>query len=315
MKSKKLYILFSILFLSVSSCANDERMETSMNQVKPLDLSPYSSAAPAKPVNLLFIHHSTGGQLLADNGPDIGKNCIYKTHPNGGGLRRLLEQNNYIVHEASYGSIIGDKTDICDWNTKFRDQMDKVLVCKNQDEVLAGDEKNSIVIFKSCFPNSWIDADGMEPGDPDSCLKTTANYKAVYRSLLGYFQAQPDTLFIVMTAPPNAMTTLGRIKLIIKHIIGKSDSYESLGKRVRMFNNWLKDVDKGWLKDYRHNNVVVFDYYDVLTDHGRSDWSIYGSNGGSDSHPSSVGNTKAADEFVPFLNKSLNRKMTSSQKG
>ncbi len=262
---------------------------------------------PERPIHLLFIHHSTGGQLLADLGPEDGKNCIYKTHPNGGGLRRMLERNNYIVHEASYGSVIGDKTDICHWNAKFRDHMDRILTCKGQDEQFTDGTVNRIVIFKSCFPNSWIDAEeGTEPGDPDSCEHTTANYKAAYNSLLAYFAARPDTLFVAFTAPPLVKPTLS-IKQRIKLLLGMMEPVEKVGMRARAFNNWLKDSKAGWLSGYAQKNVVVFDYYDVLTGHGRSDWSIYGSRDGKDSHPSSQGNRLAADEFVPFLNRAVHR--------
>ena len=48
---------------------------------------------PAAPVKLIFIHHSTGGNWLAD--------------PNGdqpyGGLGRALMDNNYYVSAANYG--------------------------------------------------------------------------------------------------------------------------------------------------------------------------------------------------------------------
>ncbi len=94
--------------------------------VKSVDLSGYTAQKPSNGVHLLFIHHSTGGQLLASKGPDVGQGSIYMTHPNGGGLRKLLEQNNYKVHEASYGSILGDSTDICHWNAKFRGHMDQI---------------------------------------------------------------------------------------------------------------------------------------------------------------------------------------------
>jgi hypothetical protein len=45
----------------------------------------------------------------------------------------------------------------------------------------------------------------------------------------------------------------------------------------------------------------VFDYCGVLTDHGANDWSNYASRAGRDSHPSSAGNHRAAEAFVPFL--------------
>src|ERR1041384_6496667 len=72
-----------------------------------VDLSAYSDAPLQKPLDLLFIHHSCGGQLFAAPGANQGTNCIYTSHPNGGGLRARLEQNSYRVHEASYESRIG----------------------------------------------------------------------------------------------------------------------------------------------------------------------------------------------------------------
>jgi len=272
---------------------------------KALDLSSYSSEKPREPIHLLFIHHSCGGHLFAEQGKEDGQSCIYASHPNGGGLRKLLEENNYIVHEASYGSLIGDKTDICHWNAKFRDHMDKILVCSNQDEFFTDNTKNRIVMFKSCYPNNRVDSDGIAPGNPDSCEQTTANYKATYQSLLSYFSAQPDTLFIVLTAPALVQPRTG-IKSMIKSVLRPESSVDKVGLRARNFNNWLKDIDQGWLKDYSLNNVVVFDYYDILTDSGKSNWSMY-PGGPGDSHPTSKGNVKAAREFAPFINKAVQR--------
>jgi hypothetical protein len=297
-------IVSTFICLLLAACESNEGTESVMN-VKTLDLSGYSSEKPREPIHLLFIHHSTGGHLFAEQGKEDGQNCIYASHPNGGGLRKLLQENNYIVHEASYGSLIGDKTDICHWNAKFRDHMDKILACRNQDEFFIDGTKNRIVMFKSCYPNNRIDSDGVEPGNPDSCEQTTANFKAVYQSLLGYFSEQPDTLFVVITAPPLVQPRAG-IKSMIKSILRPERSIDKVGRRARNFNNWLKDVEQGWLKDYTQKNVVVFDYYDILTDYGKSNWSMY-PNGPSDSHPTSEGNAKAAREFVPFINKAVQR--------
>ena len=46
---------------------------------------------------------------------------------NGGGLRALLEQSLYSVHEASYGSRLGENTDVFDWPAKFKDNMQDIL--------------------------------------------------------------------------------------------------------------------------------------------------------------------------------------------
>ncbi|HNS91332.1 MAG TPA: hypothetical protein PKJ72_14940, partial [Deltaproteobacteria bacterium] len=110
-------ILFiSIMFLVSIGCSNKDLTGVPMDNVTALDLTPYPTTPPDEEINILFIHHSTGGQLLAQVGEPVGDNSIYKTHPRGGGLRKLLEQNNYSVHDASYGSVIGDRTDICHWN-------------------------------------------------------------------------------------------------------------------------------------------------------------------------------------------------------
>src|SRR5579872_2121133 len=117
-------------------------------------------------VPLLFIHHSCGGQLLADPGKESSRaNCIYDAHPNGGGLRRMLEASGYDVHEASYGSDVGDKTDMFDWLPKFQTKMDKILSVRRNDDLLPAGEKNQIVLFKSCFPNSDFVGVGAPPGD------------------------------------------------------------------------------------------------------------------------------------------------------
>jgi hypothetical protein len=160
-------------------------------------------------------------------------------------------------------------------------------------------------MFKSCYPNNRIDSDGVEPGNPDSCEQTTANYKAAYRALLNYFSKQPDTLFVVVTAPPLVQPRAG-IKSIIMSVLKPDSSADKVGMRARMFNNWLKDVEKGLLSDYPLKNVVVFDYYHTLTDYGKSNWSLYPS-GPNDSHPTSEGNARAAQEFVPFINKAVQR--------
>jgi len=254
------------------------------------------------PVQFLFIHHSCGGQLLADQGASDGASCIYVSHPNGGGLRGQLEAIGYQVNEASYGSIVGDKTDICHWNEKFKTQMDRILSTKNQDELLSDGVTNHIVAFKSCYPNNNFVGEGQTPGDPDSCELTVANAKAAYENLRGYFENKPDVLFVAFTAPPLVEGSgFKGFKGFVKKILGRTSN----AGMARQFNNWLVDRENGWLAGYTLNNVAVFDHYDVLTDNGKTDSLAYPTGGGSNSHPSSEGNTKSAEAFVPFIQKAL----------
>ncbi len=270
-----------------------------------LDLSAYSAAKPKDPVNLLFIHDSIGGQLMAERGGIKGESGIFRTHTNGGGLRTLLGQNNYIVHEAAGGSKIGDRTDVCQWNRTFREHMERILATRHQDVLFTDGTRNKVIMFQSSSSTNLIEAEGTEPGCPDSSRKTAANYKAAYRSLLRYFEQNPETLFVAVTAPPLAKPEPDRG--FIRMMLGRPDPAEGIGKRARNFNNWLKNIYSGWLKDYPLRNVVVFDYYDFLTFYGASNWLRYPSVMGKDGHPSAEGNAKAAIEMVPFLNRALNR--------
>ena len=260
-------------------------------------------AAPASPVRLVFIHHSTGGNWLADlnDGPY-------------GGLGMALMNNNYYVSATNYGwgpDSIGDRTDIYNWPEWFTgensDTILSVLFTESGQNIDSfGDwsrlasapaGENRIILFKSCFPNSNLDGN---PDDPPageiSYDLTVANAKAVYNNLLTYFQTRQDKLFIVITAPP----------------LMDSETDAARAANARAFNSWLVD---DWLNGYRLTNVAVFDYYNVLTapnNHHRwnnnaiehvigtaSNTAYYPSD---DSHPNTTGQQKATSEFLPLLN-------------
>lgn len=294
-------VMIFIVSLVMASCSGNHSKKTEKSTVKALDLSKYSSEKPSKRLNLLFIHHSCGATLLASPGEKKGEYCLWLSHPNGGGLRELLEKNNYSVHEATYGSKIGQQTDINHWHKKFRDHMDIILKTDYQDRLYERNSVNQIIVFKSCYPNNMIIADGTPPGDPDSPKRTLWNCKAAYNGLLPIFEKYPKTLFVAVTAPPLVKPKMNSIKETLLKIIGKDP--ERIGERARKFNNWLKDIESGWLSKYKGKNVVAFDYYDILTGRERSNWADYPTGNGTNSHPSAEGNGVAAEAFRGFLNK------------
>ena len=275
-------------------------------------------APPAQPTRLIFIHHSTGENLLADD---------------NGGLGIALMNNNYFVSDTNYGwgpDGIGDLTDIGHWWLWFRGpnsatylnalyaESEQHASYSRLDTAPAG--SNQIILFKSCFPNSALRGDPADPIPPiaDNSLKgqdsgsenhTVANAKGIYIDLLNYFQTRQDTLFVVLAAPPLSDPTYAA--------------------NARVFNQWLSTE---WLKNYPYRNVAVFDFYNVLTTNGGDpDTNDLGSATGNhhrlyggviqhktdgddddnpnvleypsgDDHPSQVGNLKAVAEFVPLLN-------------
>jgi hypothetical protein len=314
--SKKKLVLLGVVALALGGLMVPVKPDfsqdaASVTKAQAMDLSAFSPDKPKKPLRLLFIHHSCGGQLFSDPGPEKERaNCILVSHENGGGLRKKLTDDGYEVHEASYGSEVGDKTDLFDWKPKFATKMDKVLTVDENDKYLPPGKKHDIVLFKSCYPNNRFVGGGEGPGKADGPELTVANAKAALTSLLEEFKKHPETTFVYLTAPPNAPPGPERaFKVVLKKLTGKpssADAAKAQGKLARELNTWVVAKD-GWLKDYPLKNVAVFDYYDVLTGNGRSDLSLYPTGDGTDDHPSSEGNRRAAETFVPFLNRVVKR--------
>lgn len=249
-----------------------------------------SARPPREPARLVFIHHSCGENWLADS---------------NGGLAKALAENNYFVSDTNYGwgpNNIGDRTDITDWPEWFIGPRSREYAqalyresgqhCQYTRTAADPGGENQIVMFKSCFPNSNLEGKPTDKAARGEGL-SVANAKAIYNELLKHFAAQPDRLFVVVTAPPVRDGASAR--------------------NARAFNTWLVN---NWLADYRGGNVAVFDFYNVLTDpknhhrlqDGRIEYTCGEGKGtlyyptDGDDHPSPAGNRKATEEFVPLLN-------------
>lgn len=291
--------------------AGDVRVGSDATRCRPAP-APLVGDAHVNAIPILFIHHSCGGQMLAPNGPDVGDSCIYESHPNGGGLRHALTDLGYVVHEASYDSIVGGHTDMFDYLPKFRNQMERVLRTRTQDQELPDGERNRIVVFKSCFTESEFVGEGSGAGDPRGPELTVANARATLRELLPEFARHPETLFVYVTAPtlsPNVPAE-PLWKTLLKSVRAGASltlAHRERRRLARMFNNWVVAED-GWLHGYTGHNVAVFNYYDVLTGHGCSNFLEYVNREDIyDSHPARQGNEIAAHEFVGTLNAAVRR--------
>lgn len=260
--------------------------------------------APERPMSLLFIHHSVGFQLLSEP----GTNPAAQQHENGGGLRRLLEESNYEVHSATYGSRLGEHTDLFDWPAKFTEHMTAVLATADGSKPLPGGKHHDVVLFKSCFPNNAFTGRGTAPGNPRGPDLTVENARAALNALLPAFERHPDTLFVYLTAPPLVGGYREPVwKRAVKTALGRGPNQRAeQAELAREFNRWVSAAD-GWLRDYRPRNVAVIDYYDILTDHGASNFLRYPTGSGFDPHPSSAGQQRAAREILLHLNVAVQR--------
>jgi len=276
--------------------------------------------APAITAKLVFIHHSCGENWLSNS---------------SGRLGIALRDNNYFVSDTNYGwgpDSIGDTTDIGHWWTWFRGpRRDVYMRALFTNYLRAGDYysrravdpggENSVIMFKSCYPNSFLDGNPNAPATTganplrgqscDSAHHTVANAKGIYNDILTYFATRRDKLFIMVTAPPQ--------------VANNTDDHEAANARA--LNNWLV---RNWLRNYRYRNVAVFDFFNVLTsNNGSPQSSDLGSASGNhhrflngaiqhiqtvnrnvaayasdeaDDHPNQTGNTKARVEFIKLLN-------------
>lgn len=243
------------------------------------------ATAPEKPVRLVFIHHSSGENWLADN---------------NGGLGIALEKNHYFVSDTNYNwgpDQVGSRTDIGHWWEWFchPQKSPKILEALFQEsgqnapyarKHTPPTDENEIILFKSCFPNSNLQGDPLAPPPPfrdnpirgqkaprippqskrslnyliyilkylvkfsigrgkSELVYTVANAKGMYLELLSCFEKHPNKLFVAITAPPLL--------------------YSSTAANARAFNQWLVN---DWLTNYPLKNVAVFDYFNVLTTNG-----------------------------------------------
>ena len=387
-RGKKVSLGFLVALAGLGQIPTQDAIPSDPSErAAPIDLTSFLPTNPPRRVNILFIHHSCGGQLLADRGEDYEyARCIHMAHGNGGELRKKLIEAGYFVNEASYGSIVGEKTDLWDWEPKFRKEMDRVLDTIRNDARSNGTAINDVVVFKSCYPNNRFgeehehapvvndDANDAgvektlpapvvegEPGpaahgesahgesahgesahgesahgesahgesahgesahgeghaeseeEPDL---TVSNAKKALDSLLPLFAQHPKTLFIYMTAPPNSgwLEKQPLWKKLAKQTWRKFRKHpteleeaKAVGARARDFNSWAYSKD-GWLSGYTQKNVLVFDYYDILTDRGQSNFLVplfTSKLDTSDEHPNYDGNMSATDAFMPFINRAL----------
>lgn len=344
MHRRVLALPLAVLVLAASACAGPgaggdgvELPEAESGEAQPAEPEAEGAAEPAEQaaepaessgIKLVFVHHSSGENWLADE---------------NGGLGLALMDWGYFVSDTNYDwgpgaadlGPIGSYTDTGHWWTWFvGPDSDAVLEALfNESEQHAGYTRlpddpggeNVIVMFKSCFPNSGLDGSPDDPPtagenplrglDAWSGYQTVANAKGIYVDLLEVFAAHPDKLFVAITAPP----------------LHEDETSPEQASNARAFNRWLVEE---WLADYPLPNVAVFDFYNVLTSNGGSpDEHDAGSDSGNhhrledgevqyvtdqsgdtsayaypgDSHPTAAGNRKATEEFLPLLDSFVQR--------
>jgi hypothetical protein len=233
-----------------------------------------STALAGGNVNIFFLHHSTGRNLinegdmrgvLEDYNQDFGVNLEFWDH-----------DYNYIGLRDEGGDLLGYDYDIPGDNTD-PDGLHYLWTTGNaaRDSLI---HNHDVIAFKSCYPASAIGS--------DTELETR---KAWYREMRAVFDQHPDKVFVVVSQPP----------------LHRLNTNTAEADRARAFANWLMSDE--YLAG--HANVVGFDLFDRLAEPASDGYSTRNrlryeyerSHTSSDSHPNELANQTVGPVFMGYL--------------
>jgi len=219
--------------------------------------------------NIIFLHHSTGNNLIEQ-----------------GGVRERFTQAGYSFWDHSFnyqglrdpaGKFTGYNYSVPDDNTD-PDGLARIFGQKAYGlplDTLSGLLQHEVIIFKSCFaPANNITSD-----------QQLEQYKTWYLGIRNVMDQHPDKLFIVVTDPP----------------LNPAETNVQEAARARAFATWLKSSE--YLNG--HRNVYTFDFYGYLAenDPASPDYNMLRKayREGSDSHPNQVANRALGPQLVDFV--------------
>jgi hypothetical protein len=209
-------------------------------------------------MNIVFLHHSTGGVIWKGYSPSFITKTAAKINK---GLGEAIEQDpllpvlfkkyneennkNYLIEEmvfpkaAPYGwrNYPYDYYNIWVKNAGSTPYMEEPTL-----EILT--KKYQVIIFKHCFPVSNIKED-TDSADIESDIKTISNYKLQYGALREKLQEFRGTKFILFTGAVQVQSLLS----------------EDEALRAREFFSWVKDQ---W--DLPDDNIFLWDLYSLQTE-------------------------------------------------
>jgi len=219
--------------------------------------------------NVIFLHHSTGANLIAE-----------------GGVREILTQAGYDFWDHNYNAtglqdpggelvgysygIPGDNTDP-DGLARLFDQR----VYPWPLNALSGLLQHEIIVFKSCFPASQISSDAQ-----------LEQYRAWYLGMRDVMDDHPDRVFVVVSPPP----------------LHPAATDPAAAARARAFAEWL--TSEAYLGG--HPNVYAFDLFDHLAESDPASPEVnmlrtaYRPEG-VDSHPNQTANAAVGPAFAEAI--------------
>jgi hypothetical protein len=238
------------------------------------DQDTVSSYSQGDFTNIIFLHHSTGHNLIhqgdvrehfANAGYafwDHSYNAQGMTRPDGtsAGYSYNIPEDN--TDPDGFARIFSQRPYPRPWNA------------------FSGLMQHEVIIFKSCFPVSQITSNVQ-----------LAQYKRYYLQMRDVMGQHPDHVFIAVTPPP----------------LTPAVTDAEAAARARAFADWLRSEE--FLAG--HPNIFTFDFFDHLAedDPTSPDYSMLREEyrrEGNDSHPNEIANETIGPILVDFVIKAVN---------
>jgi hypothetical protein len=209
-------------------------------------------------MNIIFLHHSTGGVIWQGSKASIITRAARKISTklaeavgNKANLPLLFEKyneannKNYLIKEMAF-----PKESPYGWHNYPYDYYDIWVKHAGNEpymeeptlEILT--KQYQVIVFKHCFPVSNIQAN-QDSADINSDYKTLANYKLQYVALRDKLHEFPNTKFILWTGAAQV----------------KSAVSDDEAKRAQEFFTW---VTNEW--DLPGDNIHIWDLYSLETE-------------------------------------------------
>jgi hypothetical protein len=219
-----------------------------------------------------FFHHSTGLCIWGPNGSSTSvpqQMTSYNTSHGYTGTNAVTLTELWFPAE--------DDNEWCRWHLIFLNQD----TTANIQPYYSG---NRIMVVKSCFPSSNIEAYG-EPGDTAYFdYKTVCNYKWHWRNIIKVMKSHPQNFFVIWT---NASL-----------VLSQTTTQEAFW--AHCFCKWAKDTLANGLDPVFGafpSNVYVFDFFHKLVNSSYMLNPAYAT-GLDNSHPNAAATTLVAPQFV-----------------
>jgi hypothetical protein len=171
-------------------------------------------------------------------------------------------------------------TDDNEWST-WRAIFDNSIPSNDIRPILAA---NPVVMIKSCFPSSNIGGAGTAGDTSSPTIKSVANYKWHWRSIIRVMQTRPQNFFVIWTNAPQVA----------------SNTTDAEARLADQFCRWAKDTlaaGRDPAVGPFPPNIYVFDFFHALAGADGRLPLAYASNA-SDSHPNAAATTLVAPQLV-----------------